>query len=1009
MRYTSIVPIIMIGLSVIPALPAFAAEVSFADSNLESAVRLALGKPAGSSISTTDVLALTSLSAGYYGISSISGIEHCTNLVELDLRHNDISSITQLGSLTKLRTLELQYNAISDLSALSTLRSLQTLHLQGNQVTGITALQGILSLVELWLGGNQITSITPLANHTNLQSVWLNSNQITSIQPLASCTGLTEVWLGDNAISSISPLASLNNLHYVWIENNQIVDISALGSLSKLDQVWANGNRIYDIGPLADNSALADNDEVDVRDNCLYIASGSAASADIVELEGRGVWMFTTGQAPPPPRDVQGSPNPVSSRGKVRCSFAVDGSLQPLTYTWSARDGSGNVAGSFDSTTSASPEWTAPENNSGEDVDYQISVAVGWAGDTQKTTAGYTQAVGAVAHQVYITEGPMGTPNPVASGRDAVYTVAAEDNLGHEIAYEWSATGGEFDDPEAAEPTWTAPVNGTDDVEQYEITCTAYCVDEPEIKDEQSHTQDVNPVVHTLDVTGPTSSLNPCAGGGQVQLSASVSDTRGHSLTYEWSATAVGGGDGGAFSDASAESPIWTAPINSAGLAKEYTLTLTVTCSGGTETAAAMTQQVVPGAQHVFPAGRVMIGMPLLLVGTQMMEDVLEADTVITWDPTANRYVTVTEPTPYELGRGYWAQFGAQTARVVEGYQVTGERDVAVSTGWNMLCSPYTYATTLQPMLGNIGLQPFAWTDQGNGYELVANITDALNATHSSFEPFWGYWMLAHRNTQVTWSPTHAASLAARDVEPLHIGSADAEQGGWQIQIVAEAGGRVDACNYLGVASAEVCEALCIPNPPASQGSVDVYFPTAEGKMAASVVPLQAGEMKWDFVVTCDSGETVRLRVPDLSCVPNSYRLTLTDRATGKSVNLRTTAEYSFSGPGTRSMQLVASPAGASTLAITTMQAQQIGAQAVALTYTLSADADVVVEVRNIAGRAIRQIPCGLQQAGISSVGWDLRGATGTPVPSGRYLCTLTARSDDGTQTSALRAVNVVR
>jgi len=383
--------------------------------------------------------------------------------------------------------------------------------------------------------------------------------------------------------------------------------------------------------------------------------------------------------------------------------------------------------------------------------------------------------------------------------------------------------------------------------------------------------------------------------------------------------------------------------------------------------------------------------------------------TVITWDPAANRYVTVTEPTPYELGRGYWAQFGAQTARVVEGYQVTGERNVAVSTGWNMLCSPYTYATTLQPMLDNIGIQPFAWTDQGNGYELVANITDALNATHSSFEPFWGYWMLAHRNTQVAWSPTHAASLAAESVEPLQIGTADAEQGGWQIQLVAEAGGRVDACNYLGMASEEVSKALRIPNPPASQGSVDVYFPTADGSMAASVVPLQAGEMRWDFVVSCDTGETVRLRVPDLSCVPNNYRLTLTDRAAGKSLNLRTTAEYSFSGPGTRSMQLVASPAGASTLAITTMQAQQIGGQAVALTYTLSADADVIVEVRNIAGRAIRQMPRGLQQAGINTVSWDLRGATGTPVPSGRYLCALTARSDDGTQTSALRAVNVLR
>lgn len=1009
MRHRSIVPLVAIGLSLIAALPACAAEVNFTDSDLESAVRLALGKPTGT-ISTSDVLALTSLSAGYYGISSLGGIEHCTNLTALDLRHNSISTITELGSLTKLKSLDLQYNQISNIGPLSPLRSLQTLHLQGNQIASISALQGIYSLVELWLGGNLLESITPLANHTNLQSLWLNGNQITTIQPLASCTGLTEVWLGDNAISSITALSSLGNLHYVWIENNSIVDISALGSLPHLDQVWANGNRIYDIGPLADNSALTDGDEVDVRDNCLYIASGSTASADVIELESRGVWMFIAEQAPPPPRNVQGSPNPVSSLGTVRCSCSVDASLQPLTYTWSAKNGSGKSAGLFDSATSAAPEWTAPDNGTGTDAEYEISVAIGWVGGEQTTSASYTQTVGAVAHQVTITEGPTATPNPVASGRTAVCSVSAEDNLGHQVAYEWSASAGDFDDPEAAEPTWTAPVNGTDEIEQYEITCTAYCVDDEEIGDEGSFTQDVNPIVHSLEVvSGPSSSLNPCAGGGQVQLSAAVTDSRGHSLTYEWSAVAVAGGAAGGFDDPSAESPIWTAPLNTAGLAKDYIITLTVSCSGGGEAAAQLTQQVVPGAQHVFPAGRVMVGMPLLLSGAPMMEDVLDADTVITWDPTANRYVTVTEPTPYALGRGYWAQFGTQTARVVEGYQVTGERQVPVHTGWNMLCNPYLYATSLQPMLGNIGIHPFAWTDQGTGYELVANITDALNTTHTTFEPFWGYWLLAHRDTSITWSPTNAAGLTAHDIEPLQIGRADAGEGGWQIRLVAEAGGRVDACNYLGVASEEVCDALSIPNPPASQGSVDVYFPTSEGNKAASVVPLQAGEMKWDFVVSCDGGETVHLRVPDLSCVPNNYRLTLTDRAAGKSVNLRTTLEYSFSGPGSRSMQLVASPAGISTLAITTVQARQIGAQAVALTYTLSADADVTLEVRNIAGRAIKHIPVGLRQAGINTTAWDLRGASGTPVPSGRYLCTLTARADDGTQASALRAVNVVR
>ncbi len=1010
MRYPSMLAVVVIGLSVIAAPPASSAQVSFADSSLESAIRLAICKPSGPLLAS-DLQAMTALSAGYYQIANLSGIEHCTNLQTLDLRHNAISSIAQLSTLTKLKTLELQYNSISDLGPLTTLRGLETLHLQGNKISSIAPLQGIATLTELWLGGNTIANLSPLANHGSLRALWVNDNEVTSIQPLASCTGLREVWLGNNAISSIAALSSLTNLRYVWIESNQIVDISPLRDLPQLDQVWANGNRIYDIRPLADNTALGANNEVDVRDNCLYIAPASSAAAAVSALESRGVWVFASGQAPPAPRNIQGSPNPAASRGTVRCSFNIDASLQPLTYTWTATDASGSPAGLFDTTTAASPNWTAPANSSGEDIEYEIGVAVGWAGGgSARTSATYTQTVGTVTQQVSIIHGPESTPNPVASGRDVIFSVAAEHSLDGSIGYEWSAASGEFSDPAAPEPTWTAPANPTDDIEEYEITCTAYCIEHPGVMDERSYVQAVNPVVHTLEIaSGPRSDLNPCAGGGQIRLFARGRDTRAHQLAYEWSAEAIGGGPEGVFDDASSAEPTWTAPVNSAGLTREYRLTLTLSCSGGGSKTASFVQQVVPGAQHVFRAGRAMIGVPLLLAGNPLMEALLGANSVIAWDPILGRYVTVTEPTPYQLGRGYWAQFASDTQRLIEGYQVTGEREVAVSTGWNMLCSPYTYPVGLEPMLNAAAIQPFAWTDQGEGYELVANIADALNRTHATFEPFWGYWVLAHRDTSLRWSPTHAAHYAAPPVQSLQIGSADAELGGWQIQLVAEAGGRVDACNYLGVASEALATRLSIPNPPEAAGSVDIYFPTPDGRMAASILPMQPGELRWDFVVTDTTGETVRLLFPDISCVPMAYRLTLTDRTCGTSQNLRTTSAYTFPGPGTRSMQITASPKGASTPAITTLQAQQIGAQAVTLTYALSADADVLVEIRNIAGRTIRQIRCGLQQAGINTTSWDLRGATGAQVPSGRYLCTLTARSDDGTQMSALTAVNVVR
>ena len=87
----------------------------------------------------------------------------------------------------------------------------------------------------------------------------------------------------------------------------------------------------------------------------------------------------------------------------------------------------------------------------------------------------------------------------------------------------------------------------------------------------------------------------------------------------------------------------------------------------------------------------------------------------------------------------------------------------------------------------------------------------------------------------------------------------------------------------------------------------------------------------------------------------------------------------------------------------------QVNDQCVNVVYSLSADADITIEVRNIAGRLIRTIPCGSSSAGLNTATWNLRNATGAPVPAGLYLCTITARSEDGSQATAVRTASVRR
>ncbi len=84
---------------------------------------------------------------------------------------------------------------------------------------------------------------------------------------------------------------------------------------------------------------------------------------------------------------------------------------------------------------------------------------------------------GEVACGVIITAGPSGDPNPVASGGDVQCSVTAEDILGHDLTYQWSAEGdaGSFDDATAQNPIWTAPANTTDQTVEYEISVTVTC------------------------------------------------------------------------------------------------------------------------------------------------------------------------------------------------------------------------------------------------------------------------------------------------------------------------------------------------------------------------------------------------------------------------------------------------------------------------------------------------------------------------------------------------------
>ena len=312
-----------------PELVPEAEEVTFADANLEAAVREAISIPEGP-IYTHDLEELTSLNAEARGISDLSGLEHApgltylnlynnqvsdvsplaglTDLTYLGLHYNQISDIEPLAGLTGLTYLELHANQIDDISHLASLTDLEWLYLNMNQISDISHLAGLTSLTDLRVHANQISNISPLASLTGLDTLWLRGNQISDILPLSGLTNLTGLEAGDNEIVDVSPLAGLTALTWLSLGPNQISDISDLSGLTALEWLRLDGNEIVDISvleyltaleflrlddnqieniePLVKNAGLGEGDEVDLRDNNL---SETSLTTYVPALQLRGV------------------------------------------------------------------------------------------------------------------------------------------------------------------------------------------------------------------------------------------------------------------------------------------------------------------------------------------------------------------------------------------------------------------------------------------------------------------------------------------------------------------------------------------------------------------------------------------------------------------------------------------------------------------------------------------------------------------------------------------------
>ena len=391
------------------------------------------------------------------------------------------------------------------------------------------------------------------------------------------------------------------------------------------------------------------------------------------------------------------------------------------------------------------------------------------------------------------------------------------------------------------------------------------------------------------------------------------------------------------------------------------------------------------------------------------------------WDPTTEAYHRYWEtPTDtflqQELGRAFWLTTADAIMLNISGQPApAGDFSVGFVTGWNMIGNPFTadcdITTATVTQLGeelSLGdasrrgwARDYMWRYDAflRSYKLVSpTIPFGEKAIRRGQGVFFNAFTTASLKLPRPSSaaePTTTA-LAKQATVPVD----------WKISLVAECAGGSDVDNFVGVSSA-AGKLNALVGPPA--GAIDLYFSGPAGVHSAASFdgPGEEPAVRTLTVVAAQPGP-VTLSWPDLTSMPRGLRPVLVDTVTGKRVYMRTCAAYSYDAGGAGRTFRMELGAATGSLIVNGLQARAaaVGAQ---VTFTLNRDANVSVEVRNLAGRVIRTLTAGRPAAGgeLTTLAWDGRNSAGTKAPAGRYLVLITATTEDGQSAKSVGALNL--
>ncbi len=232
-------------------------ESNFDDPVLELQVRYTLKDKTGilsdEKLNTIDSLVSE---IGFGKITSLKGIEHCTNVMHITYGLNKITDISPLSGLTKLEMLALDQNyTISDITPLAGLTNLVKLNLQDNNIADISSLKNLNKLTSLNLLGNPIKNLLALENMTEMYDLWIgqygpNIFPLSDALVISKFTKLWLLWITASDLPNISFVNSLTSLQLMRFSFCNVNNVEPISNCKQLVRLYLNSNNISDITPL---------------------------------------------------------------------------------------------------------------------------------------------------------------------------------------------------------------------------------------------------------------------------------------------------------------------------------------------------------------------------------------------------------------------------------------------------------------------------------------------------------------------------------------------------------------------------------------------------------------------------------------------------------------------------------------------------------------------------------------------------------------------------------------